>query len=106
MRPIVNTIGSPTYLLAKFLAKKLLPLARNASSFVKNSTTFVDWVKNIEVAGKEDILVTFNIVSLYTMIPIDEAIDVIKYITDADTAILVRTCLKSTFFSYHGNIYE
>ena len=26
LRPIVNTIGSPTYLLVKFLAKKLLPL--------------------------------------------------------------------------------
>ena len=28
LRPIVNTIGSPTYLLAKFLAKTLLPLSR------------------------------------------------------------------------------
>ena len=40
------------------------------------------------------------------MIPIEEAIDVIKHMTDADTANLVRTCLKSTYFSYHGNIYK
>ena len=49
LRSNVNTIGSPTYLLAKFLAKKLLPLIGNTSSFVKNSTSFVDWVKDIEV---------------------------------------------------------
>ena len=105
LRPIVNTIGSPTYLLSKFLAKKLLPMAGNTSSFIKNSTSFVDWVKNIEV-NKEDILVSFDIVSLYTMIPIEEAIDGINYMTDGDIANLVRTCLKSTYFSYQGNIYE
>ena len=83
----------------------LLPLAGNTSSFIKKYTSFVDWVKNIKV-NKDVILVSFDIVSLYTMIPKDEAIDVIKDIMDADTAILVRTCLKSTYFSYHGNIYE
>ena len=40
------------------------------------------------------------------MIPIEEAVNVIKHMIDADTANLVRTCLKSTYFSYQGNIYE
>ena len=62
-------------------------------------------MKNIEV-NKDEILVSFDIVLLYTMIPIEEAIDVINHMTDADTANLVRTCLKSTYFSYQGNIYE
>ncbi len=35
LRPIVNTIGSPTYLLAKYLAKKLKPLSGNTLLVLK-----------------------------------------------------------------------
>ena len=49
---------------------------------------------------------SFDIVSLYTMIPIYEAIDAIKDIIYFDTTLLVRTCLKFTYLSYHGNIYK
>lgn len=35
LRPILNTIGSPTYLLAKVLDKQLLPFAGNTSSYIK-----------------------------------------------------------------------
>jgi hypothetical protein len=86
----VNTIGSPTYFLAKFLAKKLLPFAGNTSSFVKNSVSFVKWIKNQEVQD-DDILVNFDIISLYTKIPVDDAIDIIKNITNNKTANLVRS---------------
>ena len=45
-------------------------------------------------------------VSLYTNIPINEAIEVIKHITDPDTTYLVGICLTSTFFSFDGEFYE
>ena len=38
LHPIVCTIGSPTYALAKELARILSPLTRGTSSFMKNST--------------------------------------------------------------------
>ena len=41
LRPIVCTIGSPTYGLAKELAGILSPLAGGTSSFVKNCTHFL-----------------------------------------------------------------
>ena len=44
--PIVDTIGSPTYRLAKYLANKLNPLVGNTSSFVKYSSFFVEKIKN------------------------------------------------------------
>lgn len=37
LRPIVNTIGSPTYELAKYVAKVLKPLVGNTDSFIKDS---------------------------------------------------------------------
>ena len=45
LRPIVNTIGSPTYELAKYLAKILGPLVGNTESFIKDSSEFVRLIK-------------------------------------------------------------
>lgn len=44
--------------------------------------------------------------SLYTNIPINEAIEVIKHIIDLDMTYLVGICLTSTFFSFDGEFYE
>ena len=44
--------------------------------------------------------------SLFTKILVDEAIEVIKYITDRKMAFLVQICLKATYYSFYGNIYD
>jgi len=105
LRPIVNTIGGPTYLLAKFLASKLKPLVGRTDSFVKESSSFINELKGI-ILGPDDRFVSFYVVSLYTCIPIKEAIDVISRVTDPDTAHLVEICLTSTFFSFEGEFFE
>ena len=105
LRPIVNTIGSPTYHLAKFLAKRLRPLSGNTSSYVKDPSSFVKWIKNQKIK-REDLKVRFDIVSLYIKILVDEAIEVIKNITDEVKSSLITLCLKSTYFNYVGVIYE
>lgn len=53
-----------------------------------------------------DNLVSLNVVSLYTNIPINEAIEVIMHITNPDTTYLVEICLTSTFFNFEGVFYE
>ena len=58
LRPIVNTIGGLTYLLAKFLALKLKPLVGRTESFVKDSASFIKELKDIKLSP-EDILVNF-----------------------------------------------
>ena len=63
MRPIFNTIVGPTYLLAKFLAQKLKPLVGRTDSFVKDSTSFINELKDIKLDPR-DILVSFDVVSL------------------------------------------
>ena len=49
IRPIVNTIGSPTYYLAKFLAKKLRALVGQTPSYIKDSTHMVKELKDFKV---------------------------------------------------------
>ena len=53
-----------------------------------------------------DLLVSFDVVSLYTKIPIQESIDIINRITNKGTAMLVGLYLTSTFFSFQGEFYE
>ena len=44
--------------------------------------------------------------SLFTKIPVDEALVVVREITNEETEKLVRIFLKSTFFSFKGVLYE
>lgn len=105
LRPIVNTIGSPTYELAKYVAKILKTLVGNTYSFIKDSNDFVKLIKNKRV-DKDDILVSFDVVSLFTKIPLDGAVYVIKMATNPKTTQLVEICLRSTFFSFQDHYYE
>jgi len=92
LRPIVNTIGGPTYLLAKFLALKLKPLVGRTKSFVKDFASFIEELKDIKLDPR-GILVSFDVVPLYTCIPIYEAMEVINRLRDPDTTRLAEICL-------------
>ena len=50
----------------------------------------------------EDTLVISDVVSLFTKIPLDEAIQVVKEVTDPETTKLAEVYLLSTFFSSQG----
>ena len=105
IRPIVNTIGSPTYLLAKFLARILKGFVGKTPSFIKDSTHLVSEMEDFKVE-EGDILASFDVVSLFTKIPVDEALRIVREVTDEETEKLVRICLKSTFFTFKGVVYE
>ena len=49
MRPIVSTINSPSYKLAKELARILTPLAGNTAYTVRNSTAFVERIRGLRL---------------------------------------------------------
>jgi hypothetical protein len=67
LRSIVSTTSAPTYRLAQYLAKKLGECMGNSPRHVKNSMEFIN-IKSLR-AGPEDILVSFDVVSLFTMVP-------------------------------------
>lgn len=52
-----------------------------------------------------DILVSFDVVSLYSCIPIKEALEVINHLTNPNIARLVEIWLTSTFFFFEGEFY-
>ena len=85
---------------------------------VTNSAHFVSTVSNETIRDKE-ILVSFDIESLFTNVPIDAAVQAALQklendpsladcttLTPAYIAYLLTFVLRSTYFQYNGSIYE
>ncbi|XP_030746552.1 uncharacterized protein LOC115875272 [Sitophilus oryzae] len=105
LRPIVSAPGSPTYNLAKYLTTILQPKVGNTNSYVKDSTHFVQKLKDIKLEPS-DIMVSFDVVSLFTRVPLGESMDLIKESFPPDIAELFRVCLTGSYFLWNGNYYE
>ena len=117
LRPIVSFINSPTYNLSKFLANIISALVTNRFS-VNNSIDFIERIKNIAIE-EDEILVSFDVVSLFTSVPVDHAIDIVVNLLDCDDSLSSRTqlssqdiktgleiCSKSTLFSFRNVLYR
>lgn len=72
LRPIVSFIDSPTYMLSKHLAQILRPLLGNTDLTVKNSVEFCEQIKNVKLEVGDELL-SFDVVSLFTSIPVELA---------------------------------
>ena len=83
MRPIVCTIGSPLYLLSKHLSEILSPLIGHTDTYIKNSSHFVTRLEDINME-QTDMMISFDVKSLFTMIPIKDSITIIRDRLTAD----------------------
>ena len=73
LRPIVSSISTFHYNLASFLCDLLSPLVPNDYS-CKDTFSFVFQIKNANLSKK--VLVSYNVTSLVTNIPLQETIDI------------------------------
>lgn len=107
LRPIVSAINSPTYRLARYLASELKPLLRNSGSRILNSKDFVEKIQQIRL-HPNDILVSFDVESLFTKVPIPDTLEIIKTSKKIPEHLLplIEHCLTSTYFVYQGQFYE
>ncbi|KAG8240048.1 hypothetical protein J437_LFUL016903 [Ladona fulva] len=105
LRPIVNGINSPTYLLARYLSKLLTPLIGESNRAVKNSAEFVTTLKQRKL-DIGDMLVSFDVVSLFTKVPIQESLSLIEEKLGEEIAPLFRHALTSNYFLYQGKFFE
>ena len=77
LRPIVASQGSPTYNLAKYFAEILKHLVGKPEHHVVNSKEFITKIEQTKL-DEDEILVSFDVVSLFTNVPIDEACNIAK----------------------------
>ena len=92
LRPIVSFVSSPTYALSKFLASLLSPIVGLSDSHVRNSQQFAQFITTQNVSDSE-VLVSFNVVSLFTRVPTSWAIQVTRDRLMNDPSLLSRTSL-------------
>ena len=85
MRPIVSTIGSSTYKIAKRLNNALAPYAQQAISFmyVRNTADFLEKLDDITI-DDDEVMVSFDVKSLLTSVPVDDAYAAIEQLARAD----------------------
>ena len=66
MHPIVSVCGTATWSTAKFITKILQNCCGKTSSFVKDSTNFIQKIKHLSITPQEETLVHFHVSSLFT----------------------------------------
>ena len=114
MRPIFSFVNSPTYAISGYLARILSPVVVNTDYTVKNSCKFADFIGDKTLNACEE-LVSFDVVSLFTKIPVEPAVKVAEERLREDASLGLRTslpvediihllsfCLKTTQFTYNG----
>nr|VZI09945.1 unnamed protein product [Spirometra erinaceieuropaei] len=114
--PIVSLKGTPKYGLAKWLFRRLKFLTAESDTTVSSSAQFLEKLKGVSIHPNE-VMVSFDVTSLFTSIPQDLAIETIELLLQSKyeetenrlghTQILqlLKICLR-TYFTFDGTIYE
>ena len=75
MRPVISNIGTATYELSKHLADLLKPLTKSQYS-IDSTKDFVNKIRQKRIPQDFE-LVSFDVVSLFTSVPLDFTIKLI-----------------------------
>ena len=118
--PIVSSVGSPMYALAKEMACSLSSLAGSSSSHIKNTEHFTEMIE-ITTLSSCDLLVGFDIKNLFTNVPIQYLKHCPEQNLHADNGMEDRAtmsattickltelqiCLRITYFEFHEELYQ
>ena len=111
-RPIISSIGSASYNLSKYLVDILNPLVGTISNaHIKNNVDLINKLNSVQI-NSDSRLVSFDVVSLFTKVPID---DLLEFLSDhldntpldipfsKNTLIeLIKLCIKDCKFEFKG----
>ena len=79
LRPILSMINAPQHKVAKWLAEQLKPVVRKYSAFtIKDTFEFCEKLEEFQVENDSNglFMCSFDVVSLFTNIPLEKTIDI------------------------------
>ncbi len=96
----------------------LTKIFRNNENSIKDSNSFAKFIKDFEIFD-DDIMVSLDIVNLFTNIPIEYTLNLIKdklnelemlrditNLSINEILLLLRFCIKNTIFEFNNKIYH
>ena len=111
-RPILSAIGTPTYNIAKFLVPILKPLTTNDYS-LKDTFKFSRDILN---QNPNLFMVSLDVDSLFTNIPLDEIINIIEKLFSENETVhnlnkdqfkrLLTLATTESYFLFDGELYQ
>ena len=93
LRPIVSSRGSVTYGVAKVLSKVIQLLVGKSPHHIQSTIDFVSKAKGF-ILQQGECLSSYDVTSLFTPVPIDPALNVIKDLLEKDEKLNDRTVLS------------
>lgn len=117
LRPIVSSINTPTSKLSTYIANILNASFDDSQDryFIKDSFHFASLINNFQLPP-EYVLVSFDVVSLYSNIPIDLLVEAVKdkwekiaphtLIPRDDFLVLIVFIFNNNYFTYGEEIYS
>jgi hypothetical protein len=116
IRPVVNYQNAPAYKISKYLNKKIQEYIIDEINYsVKNTHELISKIKDVKI-GNEDIFLSFDVVSMYTKIPVKETLNILKQKLTKNNNLtknqvediirLTKTATDQNYFQYNGKFYK
>ena len=118
VRPIVSMVGSPLYEVSKYLASIIAPLVGKTNFSVRNSIDFIEFLRTCSWSDN-DVMVSFDVVNLFTSVPVNLAVNILRDRLQNDDSLSERTdlfvedlvdlvefCLNCTDFVFRGDFFH
>ena len=118
LRPIVSGRSLVTHRVTKVLRKVLKCLVGKSPYHIQSTRDFVNRAKGLTLQPGE-CFTSYDITSLFTSVPIDPALNIIKDLLEKDEKLSDRTvlsvqdiiellefCQHNTYFSFQNKFYE
>lgn len=115
LRPILSMVASPYHELAKWLVDAIEPVRKGFTPHsLKDTFEFIEHVSKVNTTGK--VMISFDVESLFTNVPLDEVINIITNFVShnpssckvpaAELSELLKACTTSVQFLFDGKFYR